>query len=186
VAARRGTQREYETVLILRPSCQKPDILALIERTQKVFVERGARLLRIDNWGIRTLAYPIRGEPKGVYLYWRFLGGSDVVAEFERRLRNRDDVLRYHTVRIDDDIDPDARPSEITEELLDIVSEPGPDPEEEAAQAAREAQARAEAEAAAAEEAAREADEGNDEKPHEADGAEDRGEEGKETGGGRE
>jgi small subunit ribosomal protein S6 len=149
VSARRRTKREYETVLIIRPRAARTDISTLVERVQHVLEGRAARLLRVENWGIRVLAYSIKRESKGIYLYVRYIGGSDVVAELERNLRNLDLVLRYHTVRVDEDVDPDARPSEITPELLDAVTDSGPDPEEEAARAAEEARARAEAAAAA-------------------------------------
>lgn len=147
VASKRGTQREYESVTILRPSTGKPEIAALIERMQGTFVEYGARLIKIDSWGTRILAFPVDHERKGIYLYWRFIGGSDIVAEFERLMGLFDKVIRFYTVRIDDDVDPEARPSEVTEELLDAASEPGPDPEELARKAAEEAARRAAEEA---------------------------------------
>lgn len=151
-ASRVGTQREYETVLIFKPDTGKPQIQDLITRMQKVLSERGANLLKLDSWGMRVLAYPIGRARKGIYLYWRYLGGSDVVAEFERHMRLSDRVMRFYTVRVDEDVDPNARPSEVTDELLEQVSEPGPDPEELARQRAAEEEARraAEAEAAAA------------------------------------
>lgn len=147
VASKRGTQREYESVTILRPSAGKPEIAALIERMQGTFTDYGARLIKIDSWGTRILAFPVDHERKGIYLYWRFLGGSDIVAEFERLMGLSDKVIRFYTVRIDDDVDPEARPSEVTEELLDAASEPGPDPEELARLAAEEAARRAAEEA---------------------------------------
>ena len=129
VSSKRGTQREYESVTILRPSTGKPEIAALIERMQGTFNDYGARLIKIDSWGTRILAFPVDHERKGIYLYWRFLGGSDIVHEFERNLKLSDNVLRYYTVRIDEDIDPAARPSEITEDLLQTIAEPPPEPE---------------------------------------------------------
>jgi small subunit ribosomal protein S6 len=152
VASKRGTQREYESVTILRPSTGKPEIAALIERMQGTFTDHGARLIKIDSWGTRILAFPVDHERKGIYLYWRFLGGSDIVAEFERLMGLSDKVIRFYTVRIDEDVDPEARPSEVTEALIDAASEPGPDPEELARLAAEEAARRA------AEEAPRERD----------------------------
>jgi len=128
VRSRQGTKREYETVIILRSGTNKAAILELVQKMMGVFKNAGATLIKIENWGSRTLAYPIRRATTGVYLYWRFLGGSDVVREFERNLEIIDAVLRYHTVMIDEDIDPEARPSEITEDLLDAVSEPPPEP----------------------------------------------------------
>jgi small subunit ribosomal protein S6 len=147
VASKRGTQREYESVTILRPSTGKPEIAALIQRMQGTFAEYGASLLKIDSWGTRILAFPVDHERKGIYLYWRFIGGSDIVAEFERLMGLFDKVIRFYTVRIDDDVDPEARPSEVTEELIDAASEPGPDPEELARKAAEEAARRAAEEA---------------------------------------
>jgi len=149
VSSKLGTQREYESVIILRPSTGKPEIAALIERIQGMFGDYGGRLIKIDSWGTRILAFPVKHERKGIYLYWRYLGGSDIVAEFERLMGLSDKVIRFYTVKIDDDVDPEARPSEVTEELLEAASEPGPDPEELARQAAEEAARRAAEEAAA-------------------------------------
>lgn len=147
VSSKRGTQREYESVTILRPATGKPEIAALIERMQGVFTEYGASLIKIDSWGTRILAFPVKHERKGIYLYWRYLGGSNVVAEFERLMGLFDKVLRFYTIKIDVDVDPEARPSEVTEELLEAASEPGPDPEELQRKAAEEAARRAAEEA---------------------------------------
>jgi small subunit ribosomal protein S6 len=129
VSSRKNTKREYETVIILRPNVNKNGILELVHKMQGVFDRYQARLLKIENWGSRTLAFPIRRQSTGIYLYWRFLGGSDIVAEFERNLQINESVLRYYTVRVEDDVDPTARPSEITEDLLQTIAEPPPEPE---------------------------------------------------------
>ncbi|MCR9165993.1 MAG: 30S ribosomal protein S6 [Nannocystaceae bacterium] len=150
VASRQNTQREYETVTILRPDTGKPQIKSLIERVQGVVEKQSGNLIKIDSWGMRVLAYPVAHQRKGIYLYWRYLGGSDMVAEVERNMRLSDRVMRFYSVRVDDDVDPNARPSEIDDELLDAVSEPGPDPDELARQAAEEEAKRIEAEQAAA------------------------------------
>ncbi|RMG96841.1 MAG: 30S ribosomal protein S6 [Deltaproteobacteria bacterium] len=151
--AKRGTMREYETVFIVRPELNQPKILDLAKRLVGVLDKAGGRVLKVDSWGTRILAYPIAHCRKGIYLYWRYLGGSDTVAEFERNLRNLDAVIRYQTVKIDEDIVPDARPSEVTEDVLAQAADPGPDPEELARKRA-EAEAKAAAEAAAAAETA--------------------------------
>ncbi len=156
VASRQNTQREYETVTILRPDTGKPQIKSLIERVQGVVEKQAGSLVKIDSWGMRVLAYPVSHQRKGIYLYWRYLGGSDMVAEVERNMRLSDRVMRFYSVRVDDDVDPNARPSEIDDDMLDAVSEPGPDPDELARQAAEaEAKRRAEEEAAAAAERAK-------------------------------
>ena len=148
-SSRLGTQREYESVSILRPEATRPEIAEFIARMQGGFESRGARLTKIDSWGTRVLAFPVSHCRKGIYLYWRYLGGSDIVAEFERQMRLSDKVLRFYSVLVDKDVDPEARPGEVTEELLEAASDPGPDPDVLAQQAAEEA-ARLAAEAAAA------------------------------------
>lgn len=135
-SALRETQREFETTIIIKPDIQKDGIAALVTRLQALYTRNGGRLQKIDNWGLRTLAYPIERYKKGVYLYLRFLGGSDMVTEFERNLRIWDEVIRYLTVVVDQDVDPEARPSDIDDEVLDAASEVAPDPLDIAAEKA--------------------------------------------------
>jgi small subunit ribosomal protein S6 len=131
----RGTQREYETVVIVRPDVNKQGILALVGRIQAILGRGGSRLLQVENWGLRTLAYPIRRQKKGVYLYLRFLGGSAIVAELERNLRIFDETIRYLTVLVDEDVDAKARPGDVTAEQIDQAGEIAPDPTEMVAEA---------------------------------------------------
>lgn len=135
----RGTQREYETVVIVRPDVNKQGILALVGRIQAILGRGGSRLLQVENWGLRTLAYPIRRQKKGVYLYLRFLGGSAIVAELERNLRIFDETIRYLTVLVDEDVDAKARPGDVTAEQIDQAGEIAPDPTEMVAEAEAEA-----------------------------------------------
>lgn len=129
LSSRQGTQREYETVMIMHSATGKPELMEFVKKMQGVFATCGAQLIKIENWGRRTLSYPIKSSKTGIYLYWQFLGGSNAVAEFERNLQITDHVLRYYTVKIDEDIDPNARPSEVTEDLLHTVCEPPPEPQ---------------------------------------------------------
>jgi small subunit ribosomal protein S6 len=127
-SALRGTQCEYETTMILKPETHKEGIRALAGRLQGILDRNGGRLQKIDNWGTRTLAYPIGRNKKGIYLYIRYLGGSDMVKELERNLRIHDDVVRYLTVLVDEDVDPGARPSDVDEESMEAATEVAPDP----------------------------------------------------------
>ncbi|MFO7563838.1 MAG: 30S ribosomal protein S6 [Enhygromyxa sp.] len=135
-SALRDTQREFETTIIIRPDIQKEGIADLVNRLQRIYGRNGGRMQKIDNWGLRTLAYPIQGHKKGVYLYVRFLGGSDMVKELERNLGIWDEVVRYLTVVVDGDVDPEARPSDIDDEILDAASDVAPDPLDIAAEKA--------------------------------------------------
>ena len=65
----------------------------------------GGKVIKIDNWGKRRLAYEVAKERKGIYLYWQYLAQPGVVEETERNLRMLDSVIRYLTVKVDTDID---------------------------------------------------------------------------------
>jgi ribosomal protein S6 len=74
----------------------------------------GGKILKVDNWGKRRLAYEVAKERKGIYLYWLYLAQPGVVEETERNLRMLDSVIRYLTVQGRyQNIDIAARPSEI-------------------------------------------------------------------------
>lgn len=147
ISSKQGTQREYETTIVLRPDVNKSGIADLVGKLQAIFEREGSRLQKIDNWGVRTLAYPIGRAKKGIYVYARYLGGSTVVTELERNLRIDEAVIRYLTVLVDEDVDPSARPSDVTKEQLDAASESARDPLEILAE--QQAKAREEAAAAA-------------------------------------
>jgi small subunit ribosomal protein S6 len=135
-AALRDTQREFETTMILRPDINKDGIADVVNRLQALYGRNGSRMQKIDNWGLRTLAYPIQSHKKGIYLYVRYLGGSEIVKELERNLRIWDEVVRYLTVVIDGDVNPEARPSDVDDETLDAASDVTPDPLDIAAEKA--------------------------------------------------
>lgn len=125
-----GTQREYETIYILRPDATTEQIHDVNTRVRKVIESAEGKLIRVDNWGKRKLAYEIKKQLKGIYLYWLYLGGSQLVAEIERNLRMLDLVIRYYTVRVDEDVNPDARPSQMDEESFAATATTVPDEED--------------------------------------------------------
>lgn len=111
-----GTRlREYETIFILRPDSDQEGIGKVNVRVRGIIEKMGGKLIKVDNWGKRKLAYEIDKQLKGIYVYFRYLGGSGVVEEIERNLRLLDACIKYQTVKVDADIDPNVRPSEVDE-----------------------------------------------------------------------
>lgn len=96
--------REYETIYILRPSVDPDEADRIANRVREVIAGMEAKLLRIDNWGRRKLAYSIGKASRGVFVYVRFVGLNNVVAEIERNLRLIDDVIRHQTVLLKDKV----------------------------------------------------------------------------------
>jgi small subunit ribosomal protein S6 len=125
-----GRKREYETIYILRPDSTN-DVIALVNTKVRNIIETGqGTLLKIDNWGKRKLAYEVKKQLKGIYLFFSYLGTAGLVEEVERNLRLTDSVIRYYSVKMAENVDPAARPSEFTEEAFTKAATPGPDEEE--------------------------------------------------------
>jgi len=125
-----NTSREYETIFILRPDTANDGVAQVNGRLRTIVDQMGGKVLKLDNWGKRKLAYEVRKQLKGIYLYWRYLATSGTVEELERNLRMLDSVIRYYTVKVDADVLADARPTEVTDETWTKAAETAADEEE--------------------------------------------------------
>ena len=125
-----GTLREYETIYILKPDTANDKVAELNQRVRSIIEERKGKILKVDNWGKRRLAYEIKKQLKGIYLYWLYLGSPDIVVEFERNMRMLDPVIRYMTVVVGHDVVPDERATEVTDEMYERAASTAADEEE--------------------------------------------------------
>jgi small subunit ribosomal protein S6 len=112
--------REYETIFILNPESATEAIDRVAGRCQDVISRLEGKLLRAENWGKRRLAYTVRKHPKGIFVYLRYLGYEGMVHELERNLRMLDPVIKYLTVKVDEDVSPETRP--VREEDISFVA----------------------------------------------------------------
>lgn len=97
--------RKYETIFIAQPELGEEELKGLTEKVQEVISGMKGECKRLEDWGIRKLAYPVRKCFRGRYFYMTFSGDSALIAELERRLRLDDKVLRYQSVKLDKDTD---------------------------------------------------------------------------------
>jgi len=138
--------RRYETIAILDPDLSEERRTPVFERLTKLIPDQNGFLVKLDEWGIRRLAYDIKNKPRGYYICLDLCGNGALVNEMERFFRIDDRVLKYMTVVQDKDVDLDAVKAEIAEA-------------EAEAKAKAEAEAKAKAEAAAKAEAEKAAEE---------------------------
>jgi small subunit ribosomal protein S6 len=95
--------RTYEVMYIVKPETDGEKIDKLNEAVGKLIEKEGGEIVRMDNVGIRTLAYPIEKRTEGHYVLFEVNGSGQEIAELERRMRVNDMVMRYITVRVDED-----------------------------------------------------------------------------------
>jgi small subunit ribosomal protein S6 len=109
--------RMYETIYIVQPDLGDEEIKTLSTKVQDIIANMNGDFKRLEDWGVRKLAYPINKSPRGRYFYLRFDGDSPLIAELERRLRLDDKVYRYQSVKLDVDVVvPAAAPVKSAEE----------------------------------------------------------------------
>jgi small subunit ribosomal protein S6 len=74
---------------------------AVVEKFKGVLGDLNANLLKVDEWGVRKLAYPVRKQGRGSYVLTVFEADPSIIDEFERRLRLDEAVLKFQTVQLE-------------------------------------------------------------------------------------
>lgn len=124
---------DYETIFILRADIDSDASEKAITRVTAAIEAGGGKLLKLESWGKRRLAFPIGKQRKGFYVYTRYLGYRGLVSEVERNLRMLDTVLRHMTVALRKDVNPGeitVDPEEVKTRRIEITEESGDDREE--------------------------------------------------------
>jgi small subunit ribosomal protein S6 len=95
--------RTYEVMYIIDPETPADRITKLNTAVGNLIEKEGGTVVRMDDIGRRTLAYPIEKKSEGHYVLFEIEGSGQEIAELERRMRVNDMIIRYMTVRVDED-----------------------------------------------------------------------------------
>jgi small subunit ribosomal protein S6 len=96
-------QRVYEVLFIVDPATGDDDLTRLTDNLRNIITEQGGNVTRNETLGRRHLAYRVNNKNEGVYVLFEVEGTGREIAELERRMRVSDQVMRYLTVRVDED-----------------------------------------------------------------------------------
>lgn len=96
-------QRTYEVMYIVDPETPADRIEKLNEAVGKVIEKEGGTVVRMDDIGRKQLAYPIEKKYEGHYVLFEINGSGQEILELERRMRVNDMIIRYITIRVDED-----------------------------------------------------------------------------------
>lgn len=107
--------RRYETIVILDSDLSEEQRSPVIDRVKELIPQYNGFLIKIDEWGVKRLAYEIKKKPRGYYALLDFCGHGDLVDELERSFRIDDRVLKYMTVLLEKDADTESIKAEIAE-----------------------------------------------------------------------
>src|SRR5215218_3196250 len=96
-------KRVYEVIFIVDPDTQEEEMTKLTQNLSGIITDQGGTITRDEVLGRRQLAYRIGRKNEGVYVLFEVEGTGGEIAELERRMRVNDRIMRYMTVRVDEE-----------------------------------------------------------------------------------
>ena len=94
--------QKYESVLIARQDLGTSQVNNIVSNLSEVIKKEGGEVVRVDNWGLKTLAYRIKKNRKGHCVIMNISAPANAIAEYERIMRFNEDIIRYMTIRVDE------------------------------------------------------------------------------------
>ena len=91
--------KEYELAVIFDSSLEEDKVDKEIEKQTTLLEKEKCEIVKIDKWGVKKLAYPIKKQENGFYAIIYFKGTSNVIAEIDRVNQINDMVLRHMVVK---------------------------------------------------------------------------------------
>ena len=100
--------RHYETLYIVNPELDDENYKAVVDKFRDLIEKKKGVIVKLDEWGKQRLAYLVKKFDQGAYVLIDYCGGPGVTAELERDLKLDDRILKYQTVKLEDEVDPQA------------------------------------------------------------------------------
>jgi len=92
----------YEHVFLARQDLSSQQVDALVEQYKGVIEENGGKIGRVENWGLKSLAYRVKKNRKAYFTLMDLDAPAAAVKEMERQMGLSEDVLRFMTVRVEE------------------------------------------------------------------------------------
>jgi small subunit ribosomal protein S6 len=93
---------KYEVGFIITPDANEEEVKKIVESISGTIKKAKGVIEGIDEWGRKKMAYPIKKNPEGYYVFIQTEVDGAVIADLERRLKQMEKVLRFITLRLDD------------------------------------------------------------------------------------
>jgi len=98
-------ERQYDLIFICRPDTPEADVDKVIATLEHAAAEKGGKIEAVNKWGRKRMAYRVQKLREGYYVYLVVKSShGEVVKELERRLKVSDAVMKYLTVRVDEEL----------------------------------------------------------------------------------
>jgi small subunit ribosomal protein S6 len=100
--------RQYETIFVVNPTLTEETYREAVNKLKNVIEKQKGVIVKAAEWGTQRLAYTVKKFDRGAYVLFNYCGDAGVTTELERELKLDDRILKYQTVKIAEDVDPQA------------------------------------------------------------------------------
>jgi small subunit ribosomal protein S6 len=100
--------RLYETLYLINPELADEDYRGVVDKFNSLIEKNKGVLIKVDEWGKKSLAYDVKKFDKGYYVLLNFCGEPDLISELRRDFKLDDRVLKYQTIKLSDKADPEV------------------------------------------------------------------------------
>ncbi len=117
--------RTYEVAFIAAPTLTPEELEAFVAQMQTVVEGKNGKVVKVDNWGKKSLAYKIKKFRDGYYVILTLEADGAIIAELERRFRVADHVIRFISVRVDQDLKRSTKMKASRQRKMPTAAVPG-------------------------------------------------------------
>jgi small subunit ribosomal protein S6 len=128
--------RHYETIYIVNPNLSQEEYQDVLKRYTGLIEKSKGVMIKTEEWGTQRLAYEVKKFDKGTYVLFNYCGGPGITAELERDLKLDDRILKFQTIKIAHEVNPQdllRKEQEARKEAV-VPQEQPPEPSEAAAE----------------------------------------------------
>ena len=104
--------RYYETLYIINPDLPDDDYRGVVTKFTDLVGKNKGVVTKVDEWGVKTLAYAVKKFKRGSYVLLQYCGEPGITAELKREMSLDDRLLKYQTIKLSDNADPEALKAE--------------------------------------------------------------------------
>ena len=94
---------KYESIYIIKPEVDEQGIKELVEKFNTLIETEGGKVSETQEWGLKRLAYPIQKKEQGYYVLVNFEANPESIVELERVYKITDSVMKFITIRKDEE-----------------------------------------------------------------------------------
>jgi len=90
----------YEHTLIAKQDLPEAQVKALLDKYQKIINNNSGKIIKVEEWGLKNLSYPIKNNKKGFYFHIKLEGLGKTIEELEKAENIDQALIRYLTIKV--------------------------------------------------------------------------------------